>query len=228
MASAQVIRMRKLDDETLMAFADGALDTEQAREVEAALAGDAAARATVARFRATRGLLEAAYPEEPAPELLERRVRAMARRERRPAAPAYGRWGLPLAAAVALTLGLAGGWLAAQRGGDPLTAALERTPSGTAVALAEGGALTPTETFRDREGRWCRAFEQGGATGAACREPGGAWRLAFLVPAGQGDAYAPAGEGPEPGDALLGALRAGAPVDAATERALIAGGWGRR
>jgi hypothetical protein len=215
------------DDAALMAFADGALNPEGMREVEAALARDPEARATVERFRATRGLLLDAFSEEPVPELLERRVRAMAGRRRRAAAvQPVRRWALPLAAGVALAVGLAAGWAAGRHGLDPLAAALEATPSGTSVTLADGRALTPTATFKDAAGRWCRAFAQAGATGAACRETGGAWRLAYLVPAAPaGEAYAPAGEEAELGEALLARLGAGEPVDAAAERALIEAGW---
>ena len=229
MPSAVVIGMpMKLDDETLMAYADGTLEPERLHAVEEALAGDAAARATVERFRATGALLALAYPEEPVPELHERRVRAKVRppNGRRP------RRTLPLAAGVALTLGLVAGWSVARHGVDPLTAALGRTPSGESREIADGRAITPTATFRDTAGRWCRAFEEvrarGKALGAACREADGAWRLVLLVPEGvamSGDGYAPAGEEPSPGDALLATLRAGEPVDAATERALIRGGW---
>jgi hypothetical protein len=234
MRSAQVIRMpMKLDDETLMAFADGELDPERTREVEAALAGNAAAQAKVARFRATRELLEAAYPAEPVPAALERRVRTAARAARPRPAALYRRWALPLAAAMALTVGLAAGRLAAPDGADPLAAVLERTPAGTSAVLADGRSVTPVATFRDRSGRWCRAFdatgEGDGTTGAACRETDGTWRLALLVPdrpvAAQGDTYAPAGEEPALGDALIAGLRAGEPLAADAERELIGRGW---
>ena len=234
----------KLDDETLMAYADGALGPGEAAAVEAALAADPEAAATAARFRATGTLVRAAFDEalaEPVPPALARRVRAAARAaeaERHALAhQRRHRRELALAASVALLLGLGGGaWLA--RGGDGalpgLAAALATTPSGARVALPEGAALVPLATFRGRDGRWCRTFARivdgGAGEGAACRDADDGWRLVFLLPdrpAGgrSGQAYAPAGEEPSLAEGLAGQLRGGEPLDAAQERDLIERRW---
>ena len=55
------------DDETLTAYADGELPPDQAALIEAAAAGDGMLAARIARLRAQRGLLAAAYPEIEAP-----------------------------------------------------------------------------------------------------------------------------------------------------------------
>lgn len=53
--------MRRLDDEILMAYADGALSADDARWVEAQLVRDAAARRMVTVFRSTAALARHAY-----------------------------------------------------------------------------------------------------------------------------------------------------------------------
>lgn len=53
--------MTRFSDEVLMAYADGALGEPQRAAVEAALVGDAEARATVEGFRRTRELIGAAF-----------------------------------------------------------------------------------------------------------------------------------------------------------------------
>lgn len=62
-----------IDDEILMAYADGELDAEQRAKVEAALAQDPEARAAVERHRALRARIANAYAptlDEPLPEAL--------------------------------------------------------------------------------------------------------------------------------------------------------------
>jgi len=63
----------KLSDEELMAYADGELPPVEAKRIEAAMAGDPALAARVARFRAVRAALRSAYDSvvsEPVPEHL--------------------------------------------------------------------------------------------------------------------------------------------------------------
>ncbi|TJZ84356.1 anti-sigma factor family protein [Paracoccus hibiscisoli] len=54
-----------IDDETLMALADGQLDPDQARDVQARLATDPAAQARLVLFRRTRARLEALRDDTP-------------------------------------------------------------------------------------------------------------------------------------------------------------------
>ena len=212
---------RKLDDETLMAYADGALGPEEAAAVRAALAADPEAAADVDRFRESARLVRAAFDDtlaEPVPPTLERRVRAAARaaEAERHALDALvrrrGRRPLALAASVALLLGLGIGSRLSPGAGDEalpgLGDALAGTASGVHASLPDGATLTPLATFRDRDGRWCRQFARAadGRTGegVACRDAEGGWRLAFLVPDGTaaGRDYAPAGEEPSLADGL--------------------------
>lgn len=63
----------RIDDETLMAYADGELSALETKRVEAAMAEDSALAARVARFRSVRRALRTAYDSvaaEPVPEHL--------------------------------------------------------------------------------------------------------------------------------------------------------------
>jgi surface antigen len=70
-----------------------------------------------------------------------------------------------------------------------VTQALETTPVGTASTWrnpdnGNSGSITPTRTFQNQGGAYCREFQQeivvGGqaqqATNTACRQPDGSWR----------------------------------------------------
>ena len=180
--------MTKLDEETLMAYVDGELDPPRAAEVEALLAEDAEARATVQMFRDSAAALRGAFDpilREPVPERLLAAVNApptgkvhdirLARR---------GAWSrfLPQtawaqAAAVALLVGTGAGYLTAQWrssaleptvwvvNADPLlNEALDTTASGATFARQDSDArigreILPLLTFRDGRGRYCREFE---------------------------------------------------------------------
>ena len=180
--------MTKLDEETLMAYADGELDPRRAAEVEALLAEDAEARATVQMFRDSAASLRAPFDRvlrEPVPE------RLLAALDRPPAGKVrdirLARRGvlsrlLPQAAwaraaAVALLVGAGAGYLSAHWGPrlpepaaplaavDPLlNEALETTASGTAFVRRERESgverdIVPLLTFRDAGARYCREFE---------------------------------------------------------------------
>ncbi|MDP3852616.1 hypothetical protein [Phenylobacterium sp.] len=228
-----------LDDETLMAFADGELDAEASREVADAIAHDPVLRARVERFRAVRALVsDAATAHAPPvpPGLLDAARRHVDRTQ-------AGRWTLPtaLAAGIAgLALGL--GVMTAQTGPalvdvkagmaarGALKAALDATPSGESKA-GGGLAVSPQYTLRAADGRTCRGFRVTGRAsvleGAACREDDG-WRLLVLAPA----VAAPKGgfataASPEPVavQAAVDALGAGDPLGREAERALIEAGW---
>jgi anti-sigma factor RsiW len=91
------------DDSTLVAYVDGELDAATAREVERMLESSPAARNTVARLRASASLVRAAFAdavhEPPPPGLIEMLHAAKPARAPR-------RFSLPLAASIALLLGL--------------------------------------------------------------------------------------------------------------------------
>jgi len=69
--------MKKLDDETLMAYADSVLNEEERKEVDLALEGDAKARTRLEDFKVTGAAIShyAAVLEEPVPDHLEELVR---------------------------------------------------------------------------------------------------------------------------------------------------------
>ena len=229
--------MSMAEDELLMAYADGELDAVRAAEVERRLAQDAVARETVRRYRESAALVRAAFAgtvDEPVPAKLETAVRragqagkVVAFRQRRPA-PAWRRLGLPLAASVALAIGLGGGWWLAHDV-DELAVALETAPSGESVRLADG-AVAPISTFRDGSGRWCREFDRSGAaaaTGVACRAADGSWHVELLVAADTAAEtdYAPAGEEASGLEPLLRRLSPEPPLDPGDEARLIKDGW---
>ncbi len=234
--------MTSIDDDLLMAYADGELPEEEAARIERLLARDAAARERVRLYRESAALARAAFAStlaEPVPAALEARVRRLAREratdrvvpfpESRPAA---GRWNLrrmalPLAASLALVIGfVAGSRMAPEDGEAVLARALETTPSG----VVGPGEVLPVVTLRRADGSWCRRFEQPrGArmvTGTACRQPDGGWRVvALLEPLPPGsDAYRPAGAPADPLASLEEGMGLRA-VDEATEAGLIASGW---
>ncbi|HRD92974.1 MAG TPA: hypothetical protein PK201_07580 [Accumulibacter sp.] len=178
--------MTKLDEVTLMAYVDGELDPRRAAEVEALLAEDAEARATVRMFRDSAASLRGPFDQvlrEPVPERLLATVNRPTTdkvrdiRSARRGAPSrfLPQTAWARAAAVALLVGA--GYLSAQwwlqtlepaarlAAADPLLhEALETTASGTAFVRRgdEGGVgrdIMPLLTFRDAGERYCREFE---------------------------------------------------------------------
>lgn len=264
--------MTRPTDEMLMAFADDALDPADRARVEAYLATDVEAQALVETFRRTAALARDAYAaplREPAPDSL---VQAISKApapgrpsseparlapdsaevvdlaaHRRLARPAEA-WRLPLAASLALLVGLAAGYLASggstSRSADqfalgavsrsaPLADALERRPSGST-----SGRHVIVATFRDKQDRACREIELLGTTqppraeiaGVACRGRDGTWTVEG---AARLAAPAPARDGIEPSgvaerdalDSLLNMLGAKPVLSPAEEKALIERGW---
>ena len=178
--------MTKLDEEILMAYVDGELDPQRVTEVEALLAEDAEARATVQIFRDSAATLRGAFDDmlrEPVPTRLLAAVKAsptgsvsdlrLARRQRPSRFFPATTWAQ--AAAVALLVGA--GYMAAQWTSrvlepsaqvatvDPLlNEALETIASGSVFARQEQEGsirrdIMPLLTFRDANDRYCREFE---------------------------------------------------------------------
>jgi hypothetical protein len=198
-----------LDQDRLLAYVDGELDAAQITELEAALARDTEAAAFVARERALRQRLHAAFApvlDEPVPERLrqalqggtvEPKAEPMAAKvppHRRVAANAP--WWAAVAAALVLGVGI--GHLMQRQGEGPpsaapvalaadgtlvaaaaLSQALTTRPSGPADAAA---AVQVAWTFKDRGGAWCRTFTlpSQALAGLACRE-GEGWRVQVLA-----------------------------------------------
>jgi hypothetical protein len=195
-------------NEDLMAYADGELDAERRRALDAALASDAELRARVAALRAQRERVASAYAgvsDEPVPErlraLLEAAPKASAtvvdlasaraRNAERPTARAWGwmQWG---GMAASVLLGVLIGLQLAPRGeGDALLGERDgRLVAGPTLARALDtqlanhvqGAVTVQLSFVDKSGRYCRTFSGTGVAGLACRDPA-AWALVIATPA---------------------------------------------
>ncbi len=171
--------------ERLMRYADGEVSDGERGEIEAWLAGDATARRMLARLRAERGAIRASFrgdAGEAAEGLTGVVDAAFAARRRRQRAT---RWGLPIAASVALAVVASGATLfyaerrldtavealAAAHGRDraldraALEEALETRISGDTVSWTNPdtrvmGSVTPTRTFRGAGGLWCREYRR--------------------------------------------------------------------
>jgi anti-sigma factor RsiW len=183
------------DDETLMAYADGALDEGLAQRIAAAAAGDPALARRIAVFGQTGALLGAVGAARPLPPLsadLDARIAATLAAARdaappqaatvlpfRPAArPAWRP--LALAASVALLVGAVGGVVAG------LSLRPAEAPGGLGVALLEepgidaalgrlaagergaagAGEVAIIASFLTADGAFCREFEYDAPDGA--------------------------------------------------------------
>lgn len=264
--------MTRPTDEELMGYADGVLDAESQARVDAYLATDPEARDLVASFRRTAALAREAYSqpfdEAPPKTLVDAILSGTSKAQdavgdakpstggasvvdlhaRRRPARLRESLRLPIAASLALLVGMGGGYLLGRGDGDrgaselalgavapsaPLADALEHRPSGSTT-----GRISIVATFRDKSDRPCREIEVFGATtpprpelaGVACRTGNGAWtvegavRIVVAPPAGT--QFEPSGV-PE-SDALAGLLEmlGAKPVLAPTdEKALIERRW---
>jgi anti-sigma factor RsiW len=225
-------------DDTLMAYADGELDPAERAAIEQAMHTDPAIAAAVARHRALRADVAAAFAgilDEPVPARLQPPPSAPvlsldAAREKRK------RWSWPEWGALAATLVV--GVLAGKMlpGGGPaiagngnqvvaqgeLASALDRQVGGKTEGTVKVGV-----SFAARDGAYCRGFVMGASAGLACRD-GGQWRIPVLAEAGKEatGGYRQAGSALPP--AVLDAIDeriAGKPLDAAGEQAARARGW---
>ena len=265
--------MVELSDEILVAYVDGQLDERTSSEVEAALASDPAAQETVRRFAESARLAHMAYDEALQGEVPERLLEPFgheprpaadvevlaARRAEGGAAPrrtlSLRRWALPLAASLALFVGLGGGYALWDRGAPgtgpaqvvgtvpmdtPLHQALETTPSGQALAWEEPdgglrGEIKLLLTFRSKDGHYCREYqafgsdagETVGSLGVACRGASGTWHQEISIAARPSNegVYQPAGLSDAAFDAYLTELMSGAPLDQAAETTALESGW---
>ena len=242
-----------IDEETLLAFLDGELDPEEAREVEAAIASDPALAERARAHAELRDLVASAYAplaEEPVPERLLRAVQGgaaevadldAARARRRPTralAP-----GAAWAMAASLVIGLAAGvgltrlqpqpLLAAGPEGLEAQGALARTLDRQLASQGPAGPVRIGLSFRATDGRFCRSFTASaarGLAGVACRGPSG-WRFERAMaaaPEPRTSAYRTAAtETPPEVLDKIQSMIAGAPLDAQEEAAAKARGWRR-
>jgi hypothetical protein len=183
----------KFSQETLMAYADGELDPETRRAIEAEMAVDPQVAQEIERHRALRcdvGQAFAGILDERVPDRLLRAAK-------KSSAPQRRQWSWPewTSIAASLLIGiLAGRALLPQSGGvaDGLIASGSdgRIVASGALAQAlsqqlssqDGGGVDIGLTFRARSGEYCRTFGARSATpvvGFACHEAAG-WRIDML------------------------------------------------
>jgi len=250
--------MSSIDDETLMAYADGELDAEQRARVEQAMRADPQVAAAVEHHRALRADVFAAFAgvlDEPVPA----RLQPSAVREEAAAQPHvrvdllaqagatalpprwhWRQWGAIAASLAAGVLAGALGWQQMKgndaapfgRQGDALVARGELADalSQRLSADAAQGALRLGVSFQSRDGAYCRSFKLGSTAGLACRDAG-TWRIPVLAQAGEAAQGGYRQAGSEMPAAVLDAIDeriAGTSLDAAAERAARAQGWQRR
>lgn len=228
---------QQFDDETLMAFVDDELDRETREKIEAAIATDDDLMARLVVFSETRALAKDGLEpllNEPVPAALQAKVETMVaasrseastnaedteavvsflkhklQKKRRQSPP----WALPLAASVALFLGLGSGYLigSGENSSSPenttllsdlskpaVLSRLNSLPSGEEVNLAGGQErIRAIASFNDSAGTFCREFEYdqvntATAVAVACHQDS-AWTVSFAVLTGPtDDSYAPA------------------------------------
>jgi hypothetical protein len=223
--------------ELLAAYADGELDAETARAVEAEIAQKPDLQAELAAHRALRARLAAHFApiaEKPVPEPLRQAVLAgeeprvidfatEARKRRAPAAP--GRWMRIAGPALAASLVLALVGLSLWPSGDYARGDLAETLDGQLVATQAADApVRILISFRDKQGHYCRGFAGEARSGIACRDDSG-WRLHRLY-----EGSAPAStEFQQAGSAELMAaiqnMAAGPALDAEDEARAARLGW---
>jgi hypothetical protein len=222
-------------DERLIAYVDGELDATARAIFESEMAADPALAAEVALHRSLAGLVGAAY----APVLDENvppRLLAMASAVN-DARPRWTRLGPPAWAAMAacLVVGVLAGRLAWPQPGPlvardgVLVARGELASALTTRLAAEPGVVNVGLSFRAADGRYCRTFQSARErlAGLACRQ-GGAWvaEVATAFRPGPATDYRTAASDTPPAVlATVDRLIAGAPLDAAQERAARDRGW---
>lgn len=230
----------KIEDEKLMALADGEIGGEEAARLHAAIEADPDLAARYALFTQTSDWVKEAAltdPDAAVSDEMTARIREMAAVMppaaenvvplRRPAP----RWQpMALAASLALAVGLSAGRLLAPGGSETgapmLSAAVQQQlgtlPSGAEAALPNGQRLTVVASFTDGAGAFCREYETGqggesGYVGVACRA-GTDWSLRFAMATASGNGgYAPASS-LEALDAFYAATGASQPLSAEAER----------
>ena len=206
-----------IDDETLMAYADGQLAADDAAMVEKAMAEDEAVAERVAMFADSRSAVRKALgAAPPVPDALTARIRAMAdadARQREAAAPAnvvslasrrrsVPFWQLPIAASIALGVGFLGGWIGApgnQADGvlsitsldDPaVVSVLETEKAGARMQIGNDAEVAIIASFLGLDGSLCREFEHdaaGRTVVAVACHRDDAWSIEFAVAAAASD-----------------------------------------
>ena len=228
------------EDEKFFAGLDGELGPADAAEMEARVAADPELARLAAQHRALGSQLRSAFDpvaEAPVPERLQAVVRPTAQvidfgaAKRSRSMPALAQWA---AMAATLAIGIFVGTRVPQDTAAPVqveagklyaAASLNRALD-SELASAPTGDVRIGITYRDNAGEICRTFTASAGSGLACRN-GSRWQMKglFAAPEGQGSDYRMAA-GMDPNlAALVDSTMAGAPFDAAEEKAAKAKGW---
>jgi hypothetical protein len=245
----------QFSDEILMAYADGEVDADTRRRIEAAMSLDPSLAERIAKHRGLRADLGAAFDgvlDEPVPaRLLDAAggpakaptakianldaVRTAKQREARPKRWSWPEW---TSIAASLLIGILVGRSALQ----PSASALFATTDAGIIAsgdlstalndhsrgVADDPAVWIGLSFRNRSGEYCRTFTARASAGFACREAD-AWKVRALsegAPPAAGGEYRMAGSELPP--AIVAAIEdsmAGEALDADEEQAARSRGW---
>lgn len=225
--------------ETIAAYADGELEGDALREVQAAIAADPELQAQVDAHQALKAQLSGHFAplmDRPVPERFLQLLKdvpaqdnvvdfAPSRKRPMTAAPRF-RWAGP-ALAASLVVVLVGYGLSQRSAQDyavgDVAAALDSQLVATQPTRAPVRILL---SFRDGEGNFCRGFTSRAQSGVACRD-GRGWKLAKVV----GGRIAQAGEYRQAGSpdaevlAAIQDMADGPALDAQGEESARRGGW---
>jgi hypothetical protein len=226
-----------VDNETLLAFADGELNGDEAAAVEAALAADPALREKLDAHRRLRTQLSAAFDgalTETVPARLTeaaqpRGAEVVNLADRRAIKWSAREWGA-IAASIAAGLLIGVGvmntqapMMAASNGGLQARGALVQALD-TQLASDEAGKVRIGLSFASQDGSYCRTFSltSSDTSGLACRD-GEAWTIAMTAQGGGGEVRM--AEAPDAILAAVDAMIVGEPLDQAAEQEARARDW---
>ncbi len=226
-----------VDDETLMAFADGELRGDERAAVEAALAGDPALRAKLEAHQRLSSRLSAAFDgalSEQIPERLTAAAKPKSaevvsladQRARKWAAREWGAMAASVAAGLLIGIGVMNTQaplMAASSGGLEARGALTQALN-TQLASDAPGSVRIGLSFASQDGSFCRTFSvaRSNTSGLACRE-GDSWTIAMTAQGGGGEVRMAGAS-----EAILNAVDAmivGEPFDQAGEERARSNGW---
>jgi hypothetical protein len=238
--------MMAIDDEKLMAFADGELGPAERESVEQALSADPTLREKLAQQQRLRATLSDHYGPVAAEEVPEQLLAMLgvsgekhdvaslsAEREKR-RRPLWRNLG---AIAASLAVGLIAGQLIPLQRDGPFSVEdgaliaqgdlAEALDTELASARRPGAPARIGVSFADRQGRFCRSFDAPAFAGLACHQDGD-WRIMMTAPtdAATETQYRQAGS-----SLVMRAaqeMMAGAPLDAEAERAAMKADWRRQ
>lgn len=231
-----------ISDETLMAFADGALPAEETLRVTAALEADPALARKLDRMRRASQALQAAFAgqldvETPA-HLLAPFANAPGRGASVISFPQKARGPLYLlAAAACMALAFLAGkasvgdgvmMFARANGVIVARGSMDEALDRQAAGANAGGSIQIAMSLPEEGGGYCRVFKLDASTGLACGK-GGDWAIEALAASDENTASpnyeVAAGALPEAILTAANTRRAGDPLDAETERRAMQARW---